>query len=110
MTRLLIAILTATLTTTDLHPANHPLTPRLPGEWWTVAGDPDLGPLTTPKQQPVDFSIWQAADGTWQIWSCICSTKEPGNGRLFHRWEGAKLTDCDWSGHPDGIDVMCAQG
>ena len=43
------------------------LVPQIDGEWWQVAGDPDLGKLTTPKQQPVDFALWQAADGTWQL-------------------------------------------
>lgn len=38
------------------------LMPQIDGEWWTVAGDPDLGDLTSPKQQPVDFAIWQAAE------------------------------------------------
>jgi hypothetical protein len=75
--------------------------PHLVNEGWQVAGDPDLGELTAPKQQPVDFGMWQAADGTWQLWSCIRSTKEPGHTRLFHRWEGAKLTDKDWK--PMGI-------
>jgi hypothetical protein len=69
-----------------------------------VAGDPDLGPLTNPKQQPVDFSIWQAADGTWQLWSCIRHTKEAGKTRLFHRWEGPTLTDRDWK--PMGIAMQ----
>jgi hypothetical protein len=77
--------------------------PHLVGEWWQVAGEPDLGELTTPKQQPVDFGMWQAADGTWQLWSCIRGTKEPGKTRLFHRWEGAKLTDKDWK--PMGITM-----
>ena len=54
-----------------------PLKPVSTGRWWPVAGDPDLGPLTSPKQQPVDFAIWQAADGTWQLWSCIRGTQEP---------------------------------
>jgi hypothetical protein len=89
---------------TGLQAADYPLTPDLAGEWWTVAGAPDLGPLTGPKQQPVDFSIWQAADGTWQLWSCIRGTKEPGKTRLFHRWEGAKLTDRDWT--PKGIALQ----
>jgi len=84
--------------------ADHPVVPRLIGEWWTIAGDPDLGPLTNPRQQPVDFGIWQAADGTWQLWSCIRGTKEPGNTRLFHRWEGAKLTDRNWT--PKGIALQ----
>ena len=79
----------AVLLTAAICRAEYPLTPRIVGEWWTVAGDPDLGPLTNPKQQPVDFGIWQAADGTWQLWSCIRGTKEPGKTRLFHRWEGA---------------------
>jgi len=78
-----------------------PVVPRVAGEWWTIAGDPDLGPLTDPKQQPVDFGIWQAADGTWQLWSCIRATKEPGKTRLFHRWEGKNLTDNLWT--PKGI-------
>jgi hypothetical protein len=83
------------------HAADHPLTPRLVGEWWPIAGNPDLGPLTGEKQQVVDFGIWLAADGTWQLWSCIRATKELGKTRLFHRWEGAKLTDRDWT--PKGV-------
>ena len=75
--------------------------PQIDGPWWQVAGDPDLGKYTAPKQQPVDFAIWQAADGTWQIWSCIRNTKCGGKTRLFHRWQGAKITDPDWQ--PMGI-------
>jgi hypothetical protein len=85
----------------DLRAANFPLVPRVVGDWWTVARNPDLGPLTTTNQQPVDFGIWQAADGTWQLWSCVRGTKEPGKTRLFHRWESAKLTDANWT--PKGI-------
>jgi len=75
--------------------------PRLVGDWWKIAGDPDLGELTSTNQQPVDFGIWQATDGTWQLWSCIRATRETGRTRLFHRWEGSKLTDSDWK--PMGI-------
>lgn len=75
--------------------------PRIQGDWWPVTGNPDLGRYTDPKQQPVDFGIWQAADGTWQIWSCIRHTRCGGNTRLFYRWEGAHLTDRDWM--PRGI-------
>lgn len=78
-----------------------PKKPRLVGESWQIAGNPQLGDLTTDKQQPVDFSLWQAADGTWQLWSCIRYTKEPGRTRLFYRWEGAKLTQVNWK--PMGI-------
>ncbi len=80
------------------------LVPAIQGDWWPVAGDPDLGELTDPKQQPVDFAIWQAADGTWQIWSCIRFTKCGGMTRLFHHWESAKLTDSNWK--PMGIAMQ----
>ena len=77
------------------------LIPQIDGDWWQVAGDPDLGKYTTARQQPVDFAIWQAADGSWQIWSCIRATKCGGKTRLFYRWQGAKITDRDWQ--PMGI-------
>ena len=97
----LAAILLACLTTPHASAADHPLTPKLIGDPWTIATDPDLGPLTTPKQQPVDFAVWQAADGTWQLWSCVRGTKEQGKTRLFHRWESKNLTDKNWT--PKGI-------
>ena len=84
------------------------LVPQIDGAWWQVAGDPDLGKYTAPKQQPVDFAIWQAADGTWQIWSCIRNTKCGGKTRLFHRWEGARITDPDW--RPMGIAMEADAG
>jgi len=75
--------------------------PQIEGDWWQVAGNPDLGEFTSPKQEPVDFGVWQAADGTWQLWSCIRKTNCGGNTRLFHGWEGQKLTDKNWN--PLGI-------
>ncbi len=91
--------------------ADRPMMPRIDGGWWTVAGNPDLGELTGPPadrpdhpQQPVDFSVWRAADGTWQLWSCIRNTKCGGYSRLFHRWEGRRLTDPDWT--PMGIAMQ----
>jgi Glycosyl hydrolases family 32 N-terminal domain len=80
------------------------LVPQIDGDFWQVAGDPDLGKYTTAKQQPVDFGIWQAADGTWQLWSCIRSTAVPGKTRLFYRWQGKNLTDKDWT--PMGIAML----
>ncbi len=80
------------------------LVPRIDGEFWQVTGDPDLGKYTTSKQQPVDFGVWQAVDGTWQLWSCIRSTGVPGKTRLFYRWQGNKLTDKNWT--PMGIAMM----
>jgi hypothetical protein len=75
--------------------------PTVAGNWWQVASNPDLGELTGSDQQPVDFGIWQAADSSWQIWSCIRKTREGGNTRLFHGWEGQNLTDTFWK--PLGI-------
>ena len=77
------------------------LIPRIEGKWWRISGNPDLGRFTTDRQQPVDFAIWRAADGTWQLWSCIRSTAYPGGTRLFYRWEARRLTDRDW--RPMGI-------
>jgi len=77
------------------------LIPVIDCDWWQVAGDPDLGEYTRPQQQPVDFGVWQAADGTWQLWSCIRNTGCGGNTRLFYRWEGQNLTDEHWK--PMGI-------
>jgi len=79
-----------------------PLIPQIVGPAWQIASSPDLGVYDNrPDQQPVDFSIWQAKDGTYQLWSCIRGTKVGGNSRLFYRWEAAHLTDVDWT--PKGI-------
>ena len=78
--------------------------PQLVGPWWQVAGNPDLGEYTSQKQQPVDFAIWQADDGTWQIWSCIRHTKCGGHTRLFYRWEGQRLKNSNW--RPMGIAMQ----
>jgi len=78
--------------------------PQIDGDWWQIAGNPDLGELTGPDQQPVDFSIWQAADGTWQLLSCIRHTRCGGKTRLLYRWEGRNITDAHWK--PMGIGMQ----
>jgi len=80
------------------------LLPQIEGEWWQVAGNPMDHKYATEKQEPVDFAVWQAADSTWQLWSCIRGTTAGGkNGktRFFYRWEGQNLTETDWK--PMGI-------
>jgi hypothetical protein len=84
--------------------ANPVLVPKVDGDFWQIAGNPDLGLYNSEKQQPVDFAIWQAGDGTWQLWSCIRSTKLDGKTRLFYRWQAKKLTDSNWT--PMGIAMM----
>ena len=81
-----------------------PDVPFIDGPWWQVAGDPDLGPLNDPGQQPVDFSVWQAGDGAWQLWSCIRKTKCGGNTRLFYGWEGPSITAANWK--PAGVKMQ----
>ncbi len=81
------------------------LIPALDGDWVHVAHNPDLGEFQGEHQQPVDFSLWQARDGSWQLWSCIRGSKAGGTGRLFHGWEGKSLTQPDWM--PKGV-VMTA--
>lgn len=77
------------------------LIPQVDGEWWMIAGNPDLGHYTTERQQPLDFGIWQAADQTWQMCSCVRRTGCGGRGRLFYRWQADSLTDKNWT--PMGI-------
>jgi hypothetical protein len=78
-----------------------PAIPTVDGDWWSIAPLPDLGKLNKAGQQTVDFAIWQAADGTWQLWSCIRKTSVPGRGRLLYAWEAKNLTDAEWT--PQGI-------
>jgi len=81
------------------------LAPQIVGDFWQVASSPDLGAYDNrPDQQVVDFAIWQAVDGSWQLWSCIRFTKVGGYTRLFYRWEGQNLTDSSWE--PKGIAMM----
>jgi len=70
--------------------------PRIAGDWVQIAGEPDLGRLATPKQEVVDFAIWEALDGSWQAWSCIRHTAEAGATRLFHRWQGRSPVEPGW--------------
>ena len=74
--------------------------PVIVGPWNTIATNPDLGPLTSEKQQPVDFGLWRAADGTWQLWSCVRSTRERARLDSF---SGGKERAWMWArGNPRG--------
>ena len=80
------------------------LIPQIDGQWWQVASNPVDHKYATERQEPVDFAIWQAADNSWQLWSCIRNTTaggEDGKTRFFYRWEGKHLTDTNWK--PMGI-------
>jgi hypothetical protein len=77
--------------------------PRIVGTWKRIApSSPELERYDNgDKDNTCDFTIFQAADGTWQLISCIRSTLAPGRTRLFYRWEGQQITDADWK--PMGI-------
>lgn len=80
------------------------LVPAIDGEWWDVTGNPMDHKYATKRQEPVDFAVWQAADGTWQMWSCFRKTTAGGaNGktRFFYCWEGQHPTDTNWK--PKGL-------
>jgi hypothetical protein len=80
------------------------LVPQIDGAWWQVAGNPRDHKYAAERQQPVDFAVWQAADGSWQLWSCIRNTTaggKDGKTRFFYGWEGKNLTNANWT--PRGI-------
>ena len=82
-------------------PRPEPAVPVLTADAWRIASNADMGPWSDPQAQPVDFSIWQAADGTWQLVACVRGTRYPGRGRLLFRWQADRLTHQDWT--PMGI-------
>jgi hypothetical protein len=75
--------------------------PWIAGDWVQIAGEPELGRFATPKQEVVDFAVWEALDGSWQAWSCIRHTAEAGATRLFHRWQGRSPVEPGWE--PMGV-------
>ena len=81
---------------------SQPPIPRIiESSWINITSQPDLGQYTTSNQQPVDFSVWQAADGTYQLEACIRNTAIGGHTRLFYRWEQSKeniLGNTPWKG------------
>ncbi len=77
------------------------LTPRLQGPWIKLVGRPQLEKWGTDRVEPVDFTVFQADNGRWQLISCIRNTSHPGGGRLLYRWSSDKLTAPGWK--PEGI-------
>ena len=78
-----------------------PLTPRIDGPWIQLVGRPPLEQWASPQAEPVDFTIFQADNGRWQLISCTRGTMHPGGGRLLYRWSSPELLCEDW--RPEGI-------
>ncbi len=99
-TRFFTIMIVFMLTITHIYAQDKPmgkiLVPKVDGKWWSIAGNPDLGQYNSSEQEPTAYGIWQAADGTFQLWGCIRKTNVGGNTRLFYRWQGDKITDTDW--------------
>ncbi|MBT5219228.1 MAG: hypothetical protein HOM16_07060 [Woeseia sp.] len=72
------------------------LIPQIVGDWWTIATSPDIGDYGSAHQQPMDFGLWRARDGRWQLGACIRRTACGGEGRLLWRWESESLLREDW--------------
>jgi hypothetical protein len=77
--------------------------PGIKGTYWQIAPNSpeDYEWDNGERDNACDFSIWQAADGTWQLVSCIRATTHPGRTRLFYRWEAESITDRMWT--PKGV-------
>lgn len=85
---------------------NQVLIPTIDGDWWQIAGDPDLGDYTSPEQQPVDFGVWQAphvikVENTYYMfygdWGNICLA-ESQDGKKFTRILNEEGTPALFSG------------
>ncbi len=75
------------------------LVPELDGDWWRIAeNDPDVSPYVITRHHgsnACDFTIFQDANGTWNLISCIRGTSAPGE-RVFHRWTSNSLDKPNW--------------
>lgn len=81
------------------------LRPRIDGPWWVIAPKPSLDdrlPLLSTdypsagereRNQPNDHHLFQAADGSWQLWACVRRTPV---GRLLVNWEADSLDASPW--------------
>jgi hypothetical protein len=104
ISRLIISFSTLAIFALAANASESVLVPQIEGDWWQVAGNPMEHKYATERQEPVDFAVWQAVDGSWQLWPCIRGTTaggKNGKSRFFYRWEGQNLTDTNWK--PMGI-------
>ncbi len=114
MTRMMILFAAAALCTSvalagEPRIGKNAIMPEVDGNWQTLTDGavlPELGEFVwTNGTLPIDFSIWQAEDGTWQLDACVRALRKPQERtkyRVFYRWEGTSLTeDNNWQ--PQGI-------
>jgi hypothetical protein len=78
--------------------------PQLRGDWWQLTTTyPDISPYEyTPGDNKVcDFTIFRAADSSWQCIACVRGNTYPGSHRFLYRWQAEHLTDSLWQ--PMGV-------
>jgi hypothetical protein len=86
--------------------------PVVVGPWWQIADeDFDAGEFSNKPapgeevrkdhQEVSDFTIFRAADGTWQLISAVRQTRFPRGRHLLFRWEGKSLQERHWQ--PRGV-------
>jgi hypothetical protein len=80
----------------------------LDGPWIKLVGRPPLEKWASDRAEPVDFTLFAADDGTWQLISCIRHTTHPGGTRLLYRWSSPELTREGWN--PEGIFLSSKSG
>jgi hypothetical protein len=95
-----------------------PLRPRLEGDFWLLAPNPELptylrrdprafAPGEFVPQECVDHYAFQSADGAWQLWGCIRRTAV---GRVLYRWEGQGLEQAPWQPTGEIVRAEAAAG
>jgi len=80
------------------------MVPELTGDWWQLTTTyPDISPYEyTPGDNKVcDFTIFQAADSSWQCIACVRGNTYPGSHRFLYHWQAKHLTDTLWE--PRGV-------
>ena len=80
------------------------MVPELKGEWWQLTTTyPDIAPYEYTKgdNKVCDFTIFQAADSSWQCIACVRGNTYPGSNRFLYRWQAEHLTDTLWE--PKGV-------
>lgn len=81
--------------------------PAVNGSWWQIADeDFDAGkysnkpgscePTLRDHQQVSDFTVFQAANGKWQLISAVRNTKFPRGAHFLFRWESNDITKPHW--------------
>jgi hypothetical protein len=73
--------------------------PEISSNWWQLTTTyPDISPYKyTPGDNKVcDFTLFQAADSTWQLIACIRGNDYPGSSRFLYLWEARSLSDTLW--------------